>query len=89
MFSRKSFTSSILFNFFIYRIEFFSLINFYIHICIYIYYLAHSPRSEKGVFLFILCRKGVRYETCVTLGSGGGRVGTARTRNDGTCVHMK
>ena len=30
-----------------------------------------------------------RYETCVTLGSGGGRAGTARTRNDGTCVHMK
>ena len=38
---------------------------------------------------FVLCRKGFRYETWVTLGSGGGRAGTARTSNDGTCAHMK
>ena len=74
------------------RLTFFSLINFFLYTYIHLHILFSSLswKWEGSIFcLFVLCRKGFRYETCFTLGSGGGRAGTVRTRNDGTCVHMK
>ena len=74
------------------RLTFFSLINFFLYTYIHLHILfSLLPGSENVVFFVCLycVEKGFRYEACFTLGSGGGRVGTARTRNDGTCVHMK
>ena len=86
------FTSSILLNFLIHRIDVFFTYQFFsVYIYTLSYIIQHTPwKWEGSIFsLFVLCRKGFRYETCFTLGSSGGRGGTARTRNDGTCLHMK
>ena len=73
-------------------LTFFSLINFFLYAYIHLHILFSSlPGSEKGVFFVCLycVEKALDMRRVLLWGVVGGRVGKVRTRNDGTCVHMK